>query len=111
MVRYFDKLFKNIWFTEFGAVNIFELNFEFHLCINLKLKGKMPFEFTGLGGKANWAGPAGLCSRARRLPAGPTRQWVLTHLNRYAMWSVRLGDDRTAESHLHRGTVSGERQP
>ena len=49
--RYFDKLSREIWITQFGSADIFELKFEFKLWIKAKLKRKRLFELVGRAGK------------------------------------------------------------
>ena len=68
--REFDQLSKNIWFTGFGSVNNFELNFEFNPLNRIQIKRKSLFELLGLGGKGNWAGPTGLTVHSGRLTSG-----------------------------------------
>ena len=55
LVRYFDQLSVEIWFTNFGSVDIFELNFEQGLWIISRLKRKKAIWIKTAGGKARWA--------------------------------------------------------
>ena len=65
--REFDQLSKNVWFTEFGWVNNFELNFEFNPLNRVQIKRKSLIWTVGLRRERNWAGPTGsLCCGLNR---------------------------------------------
>ena len=65
-----SKLSRNIWFTKFGSVDYFLLNFEFHLCIKSKLKRKRLIWIYGLRRESKWASPVHPAQRAGGLTCG-----------------------------------------